>query len=434
MIRLGRSFWWVITLTGISFLLSRLPWLANNLLYLRLTVTLGIVFIISAVWALFSLHKITLSRTTRTTRKQVGEVFIENFDVINQSVIPKVWINISDLSVLTGGTGSKVITGIGSKRSRSYVNHKMLIKRGWYSLGPTQIESGDVFGLFAMVKHFETNQRLLVFPYIFDLQFFLVPYGVLPDESTFREKTLEVTPYAAGVREYTPGDPLKRIHWPSSERKQKLIVKEFDKDPLGEVWIFLDARKAAHIRQIEVGQADFYHHWWDNHKKSFQLPPDTAEYAIATAASIARYYLKQKREVGLVSAGQLFSVLPAERGERQMGKILETLAVLEAEGELPIWALINVQVGHLTRGSTVILITPETNDQILTLTMILLQRGLIPVLILIDPAGFGGSPGMTDLADQLRAQGVYTYVIGAGDDIKAILEVPHQLSGYQMRI
>jgi DNA-directed RNA polymerase subunit K/omega len=46
---------------------------------------------------------------------------------------------------------------------------------------------------------------------------------------------------------------------------------------------------------------------------------------------------------------------------------------------------------QLARGSTVILITPETNEQILTITMELIHRGLIPVIILIDPSGFGGT-------------------------------------------
>ena len=32
-------------------------------------------------------------------------------------------------------------------------------------------------------------------------------------------RTLETTPYAASVREYYRGDPLNRIHWPSTARR-----------------------------------------------------------------------------------------------------------------------------------------------------------------------------------------------------------------------
>lgn len=360
-------------------------------------------------------------------RKQVGEVFSENYEIINRSFLPKVWLKVTDKSALMGGTGSKVITGILGKQSWNYVAFTLLNKRGWFTLGPTQIESGDIFGLFLFFKIFETNMRLLVIPYMFDIQFFLAPFGILPGGHAMQEKTLEVTPYAAGVREYVPGDPLKRIHWPSSARKQMLIVKEFERDPLAEVWIFLDSRKSVHIRRDESSTLDLHPIWWVRSRKAFKLPPDTAEYAISIAASIAKYYISLKREVGLVSAGQNYTVLPAERGERQLGKILETLAVLEPEGDLPLWALVNSQVAHLPRGSTILLITPASDEKILTMTMELIHRGLIPVLILIDRPSFRGLQRADDTAAKLSSHGVINFVIREGDDVTAVLETPQAM-------
>lgn len=424
MIKFGRSFWWVLFLTVISFFLSRLPWLAQNPIYLRLAVVLLVILVVSVLWTSVSTLGIALNRSTRTIRKQVGEVFSEDFEIVNRSAIPKVWLKITDNSDMVGGTGSKVITGIGGKKSRTYVAFTLLQKRGWFTLGPTLVESGDIFGLFVYIKSFDANLRLLVIPYMFDIQFFLAPFGILPGGHTFREKTLDVTPYSAGVREYVQGDPLKRIHWPSSARKQMLIVKEFERDPLAEVWVFLDARKSVHIRSENLGLMDLQKIWWVRYKKAFRLPPDTAEYAISIAASLARYYINQKREVGLVSAGQNYTVLPAERGERQLGKILETLAVLEPEGDLHLWALVNSQVAHLARGSTVVLISPAADDEILNITMELIHRGLILVLILIDSASFGGNQHRDDIASRLSGQGVFTFIIHEGDDIKSVLETP----------
>jgi len=357
-------------------------------------------------------------------RKQVGEVFSEDFEIVNRSILPKLWLKVTDHSALMGGTGSKVITGIAGKQSWNYVAFTLLNKRGWFTLGPTQVESGDIFGLFLFRKTFDTNLRLLVIPYMFDIQFFLAPLGILPGGHAMQEKTLEVTPYAAGVREYVPGDPLKRIHWPSSARKQMLIVKEFEKDPLAEVWIFLDSRQKVHIRSDESTLSDSHPIWWVRSKKAFRLPPDTAEYAISIAASIAKYYISQKREVGLVSAGQSYTILPAERGERQLGKILETLAVLEPEGDLSLWALVNSQVAHLGRGSTVLVITPASDETVLTITMELIHRGLIPVLILIDRSSFGGLQHVDDVAAQLTKHGIINFVIREGDNIKTVLEQP----------
>jgi len=423
-IKIGRSFWWLLFLTGVSFLLSRLPPLAQNPIYIRLTITLLVVIFVSWLWTVLSLVGVTLNRSIRTTRKQVGEVLAEDYEVVNRSILPKVWLKVTDLSEFLGGAGSKVITGVRGKQSRSYVALTLLQKRGWFPLGPTQVESGDIFGLFLFKKMYNPHTRLLVIPYLVDIRFFLAPLGILPGGHALRDKTLEVTPYAAGVREFVPGDPLKRIHWPSSARKQMLIVKEFEKDPLAEVWIFLDARRSVHIRSDETGLGDLHQIWWVRYKKAFRLPPDTAEYAISIAASVAKFFISQNREVGLVSAGQNYTVLPAQRGERQLGKILETLAVIQPEGDLPLWSLVNAQVRHLARGSTVVMITPEVGEQLLTLTMELIHRGLIPVLILIDPSSFGGNQDSEEIVRKLTNQGVFTFVIHEGEDIKSVLETP----------
>lgn len=424
MIKLGRTFWWILILLGISFLVSRIPGLSEDTLYTRLTLLFALILGVNALWSALSILGFDLHRSSRTSRKQVGEIFIEYFEVVNRSIIPKVWVKVSDQAKLPGISGSRVLTFIGSRLSRNYVAYSFLEKRGLFNLGPTEIETGDIFGLFLVRKRFESRGRLLVIPYTVDIYDFPAPFGVLPGGRALRQKTLEVTPYAAGVREFVPGDPLKRIHWPTSARKQKLIVKEFEKDPLAEVWIFIDARKSIHVSREGGDHLDTSELWWVRQKQVFQLPPDTEEYAISIAASIAKYYIRQKREVGLVSAGQSYSVIPAERGERQLGKILETLAVLRAEGDMPIWGLISSQWGHLVRGSTVILITPSTDEKILTAVMELIQRGLMPVVVLIDPSSFGSLESTHEIEAQLVNRGILTFVIHHDDDIKSVLETP----------
>jgi uncharacterized protein (DUF58 family) len=431
-IKLGRSFWWILLLIGVSFIVARLPGLGDNPIYIRLTIALIIVLGANGLWAVLSIIGVDLHRSTRTTRKQVGEIFTENFEVINRSIIPKVWLKVSDQAELPGGSGSKVLTWVGSRQSRTYVAYSLLQKRGWFQLGSSQIETGDIFGLFLIRKNFVSKTRLLVIPYTVPINEFPAPFGVLPGGRALRQKTLEVTPYAAGVREYVPGDPLKRIHWPTSARKQKIIVKEFEKDPLAEVWIFLDARASVQVHKEEIKEKSLTDFWWMREKRQFRLPPHTEEYAVTIAASIGKYYINQKREVGLVAAGQSYTILPAERGERQLGKILETLAVLRAEGEMPLLGLISSQLGHLARGSTVILISPSADDNILTIVMELIQRGLMPVVILIDQESFGGKQNTQWLHSKLTNRGILTFVINEGDNIKVILETPNL--GFDERI
>ncbi|MGI6741702.1 MAG: DUF58 domain-containing protein [Brevefilum sp.] len=414
----------MVFLIGLSLVISRLPGFSQNQSYSRLFLFLLLVFVVNIIWSVFSTWGVELTRTSSATRKQVGDIFSESFEIVNRSFIPKAWLKITDRSEFLSGAGSRVLTWIGGSKPRTYLAYATLNKRGWFDLGPTQIESGDLFGMLLFRKKVEPKSRLLVIPHTFDITKFAEPFGTLPGGQALRQKTLEMSPYAAGVREYVQGDPLKRIHWPTSARKQALIVKEFEKDPLAEVWIFLDVRGNVHVHQDLDSRENLGELWWLTQRRAFTLPPDTGEYAISIAASIAKYYIRQKREVGLVSIGKRYSILRAERGERQMGKILETLAVLPIKGDLPLWGLISSQITHFARGSTIVLITPSAEEKVLTVARELQQRRLKPVVILIDGASFGDSRSSEELSLALANRGIVSFLIRKDDNIRSVLEAP----------
>jgi uncharacterized protein (DUF58 family) len=426
-IKLGRSFWWFLALTVISFTVSRLPRLGENPIYLRLAIALSVVLLFNGIWVAISMIGVTFTRTTQAHRKQVGNLFIEYYELRNQSAIPKIWVKISDQSELPGESSSCLLTWIGGYRSKTYDAYTRLERSGWFQLGPTMIETGDIFGLFRFQKVMPSQDKLLVIPYIVDIPRFPAPFGTLPGGRALRQKTLEVTPYAAGVREYVPGDPLRRIHWPTSARKQKLIVKEFEKDPMETVWMFVDADQSVHFDRTVDQNTKRNEVLWLKQQRRFQLPPSTEEYAVTIAASIAKYYIEQKREVGIATASQHYSILPPERGERQLGKILEMLAILKADGDLSLLSLVSTQINNLTRGSTIILVTPSHDDEIIKLVIALIERGLLPVVVLIDQASFGGVGEYTSLESRLVGYGILTFVIKYGQDLRASLESP-QLS------
>jgi hypothetical protein len=75
----------------------------------------------------------------------------------------------------------------------------------------------------------------------------------------------------------------------------------------------------------------------------------------------------------------------------------------------------------MTRGSTVVLITPSVQPQIAIIVDYLVQRGLRPIIILLDSNSFGGIYGTDDLAFKIRALGVPVRVVRNGDDMDAAL-------------
>ena len=306
-----------------------------------------------------------------------------------------------------------------------------LVKRGVFSIGPTELTSGDPFGLFTVNRTLPSSGSLLVYPMVVDVRSFPSPPGVLSGGEALRRRTHQVTPNASGVREYAPGDSMNRIHWLSTARRNRLMIKEFELDPLAEVWIFVDAARAAQAELPYTLSEPTGDVAWRPLMNKVTLPPSTEEYAVSIAASLGRYFLRRGRAVGLVSCGQLQvpEVLPPDRGGRQLGKILEAMALLRAKGSVSIAALVVAQARRLPRGSTVILITPSVDESVAVAVDQLLRLGLRPVVVLLDAASFGGSSGTTELERTIAGQGVTVRRVENGIDLETALSFESRVVG-----
>lgn len=388
-------------------------------IYYRLSYVWLLVYVGNWIWAIFTLRGIKVTRTARMLRAQLGQIFEERFDVINENRIPRIWLEIKDESTLPGSMASQVFTQIGPKQGRTYISRTRLIQRGVFQLGPTDLISGDLFGMFPQKKTIPSEQAVLVYPMLVDIRDFPSPVGLISGGDALRRRTPQITPNASGVREYAPGDALNRIHWPTTARRDMLMVKEFELDPQAEVWIFLDANAAeAHALPWEPDLQE--KSLWEKTGK-IELPPSTEEYSASIAASLARYYLRGKRAVGLVSRGDTPILLPSDRGGRQLVKILEALALWKSNGSLPLLGLIEAQAQNIPRGSTVILITASTAEQISLAADYLIRRGLRPIIVLLDAASFGGPEGSDHLIERLRLLNIPLRKVKCGDPLEPTL-------------
>jgi uncharacterized protein (DUF58 family) len=368
----------------------------------------------------FALRGIRVIRKSRTYRSQVGQIYEERYEVYNTGRVPRIWIEVRDGSSVPGSHGSHVVTMIRSQEGHSYLSRTRLTRRGVFTLGPTVIASGDLFGMFPVERSLTTENQLLVYPVMIAIDSFPNPPGLLPGGEALRRKTLTITSNAAGVREYEPGDPLNRIHWLSTARRNQLIVKEFELDPLADVWIFLDADKSVHMEEDHPEQMIEPQDLWRK-RFVFQLPPSTIEYGVTASASLARYFLEKRRAVGLVSSSPNLRIIPADRGGRQLGKILESLALASPTGSMPLESLVELQARHLPRGSTAILVTPNPSKKIFQTVDLMIRRGLRPIAVLINASSFGESLSSDKLAETLEAFGIPVRVISKGDDLNAVL-------------
>ncbi len=393
-------------------------------LYSRLCYLWGGLLLVSWVWSRLSLGGVQIERTARTRRSEVGHIFEERFHVQNNGRTPRLWVEVRDESPLPGSQGSRVLTMLGKRQGSSYRARTRLVQRGVFALGPTVLASGDPFGLFPVSRTLPHEASLLVYPMMFAVRSFPNPAGLLPGGEALRQRTHHVTPNAAGVREYAPGDPLNRIHWVSTARRNRFMVKEFELDPLAEVWILVDAGRAVRAELPYTPPVNAADALWHPTLK-LELSPSTEEYAASIAASLGRYYLQRGRAVGLVSHGSALNVLPPDRGGRQLGKILEAMALLRCDGAVPLLALVSGQARSLPRGSTVVLITSSTDPDVALAVDYLLRRGLRPVVVLLHADTFGGPEGAAALADKIRSLNAPVCEVICGADLETVLNATH---------
>ncbi len=413
---------------GILIFIGVVGWIVSgSAVYARLAYLGLILLVFGAAWAALSLRGIRVRREARNLRASMGDVFEEKYEVVNSTWPGCPWlevVNRSPLPVIPGSiSGSRLLTNIGARQKRFYTTRNLLTRRGAFPLGPTEIASGDPFGLFPISRLLPAREVLIVLPMTVPILTFPIPAGILAGGKNIRQKTMDVTPHVAGVREYVPGDPMKRIHWPTTAHRGRFMVKEFEQDPQADIWLFLDASRDSHFQLIdrEAGSAD--DSWWLR-KSKVTLPRDSFEYAVSISASLARFFLSDRRAVGLACAAGKVTVVPAERGDRQEGKILETLAFLQPQGTMPLYGLVRMQSKLLPTGSGVVLVTSLARPDLLLTVEDLQRRNLRPILVLVKAETFGGTPADENLVNTLINRNIPVCQIGFGDDMSSGLSLP----------
>jgi uncharacterized protein (DUF58 family) len=153
----------------------------------------------------------------------------------------------------------------------------------------------------------------------------------------------------------------------------------------------------------------------------FRLPPSTEEYAVAAAASIALHFLQRDRAVGMIAYGRVRHVIQPDRGESQLYRVLESLAVLQAIGNHSLEEVIKIEAPRIPRGATVILITPSVDTNYLAALRQLDYGGRSTVLIQIDAESFGGRAGAAAITTAASRQGVPVRILRYGSPLDAAL-------------
>jgi len=387
--------------------------------FFNLAYLFGGLLFVSYVWAWLSVRWISISRKTRARRAQVGRNLDEAFIVRNRSLLPKLWLEVRDHSDLPGHHASHVVPALGSRSSyRWYVETPCLI-RGEFQLGPITLISGDPFGLFLSPRRLAATSRVIVYPQTVPISHVELPLGQLSGGDAQRRRAHFVTTNAAGVREYAYGDSFNRIHWATSARRDKLMVKEFEIDPLVDIWLFVDFSAASLVEDpalqragrnqtiVPIGQG---------------IPPSTEEYNVVIAASLAKFFIDSERALGFAAYTPAREIHQPERGNRQMSRILQSLAVARSSAPHSLGQMLSLETPYFTRGTTLLIITSSLDPNWVAEAQILSRRGIRPMCVLTDPQTFGGLYPSEQLRGMLRLAKIPTLVVRKNDDLSAALQ------------
>ena len=389
----------VLFLTALSLLAAMASDFAvfYFLLYALIGALLG-----SFIWSAANLVGIHVSAQRRSGLAKVGDFAETELYISNRFPLPKVLLEVRDMPELPGQATGTVVN-LRPLQSITWRARAPLRKRGVYSLGPVRAFSSDLFGLFRLRRTFPGLDEVTVYPATVDLPLFQLSTGDGFHQGAWSQRSHDVAPSVSTVRDYSYGDSLRRIHWPSTIRTSKLMVKEFDNELRNPIWIVLDLH-----RDVQAGGEI------DN----------TEECGITIAASVARKFLAFGWPVGFLAHGDRRYVLAPQRNPAFHERLLSMLAVVQATGTEPLADVLRQAKAHFGSSSTLIIVTPSTDTSSLQGISALHGQRFQPVVVLIDAYSFGGRRGPEGMSSFLKGVGTLTYVVRQGEELSSALEHP----------
>lgn len=373
--------------------------ISGHWLFYRASYILAALIPVCYVWARWNLRGITVRVERGNDRVQVGQLLETTIRVKSHTTVTKIWLELEDQTDMPGATTRTVIT-VPSRGTRNWKTTTRCARRGVFTTGPIRVTTGDAFGLFRLSQDYGEATPLIVLPQPQELPYFWAPAAQLPGEGSVHKRTHYVTPNAASIREYHPGDSYNRIHWRTTARTGRLMVKTFEMDPTSNIWIVVDLDSA-----VQAGEGD----------------ESTEEYGVRIATSIAYHFLNGNRMVGLLASGAEKVVLDPSRGAMQYGRVLETMAIAKAGEKETLSQVLQEEGRRFGRHTTLIVVTSSTDPEWVVSLHDIVRSGTRAVAVVLEPGTFDPSLDNQPPLSELAATGTVTYVVRAGGDLSLML-------------
>lgn len=251
------------------------------------------VYLLSRYLARRWVHDLHAERKCESTPREIGESTEVSVTLSNSGSLPILWVLVEDLlpdfstrqkPARLSVKGKRVqIVALRGRQTKTLKYTVTFQMRGYYPLGPTLLETGDVFGLHRRHRVISKPVYVMVYPKIIPLPKYDFASERPIGEVRLQNRLFEDPTRTAGVREYQFGDPLQRVHWKVTARTGVLHCRVYEPTSLAGATLLVDFHQ------------DGYHKRGEPHR---------SDLVVTAAASVAYAVSVLNQQLGLASNGR----------------------------------------------------------------------------------------------------------------------------------
>lgn len=264
----------------------------------------GLVLVVVAlVWVRFGQPDLRIARSARPPRLEVGEPCEIRLVTRNMGYRHSPVVTLED-RVGEHGAARLVLAPLASGDRCVAAYSLATTRRGLHHVGPLTTTIQDPFGLARRARVDARVLTVIVLPRTWQLRTMPSAPGDEPEHGTHALTSAStVDEEFAALRDYVPGDDVRRIHWRSTARRGAPVVRQFDVPWQRRTTVLLDLRGGPSTAAFEL--------------------------AVSAAASVVQLVAGRDELVRLVTTSGLDSgFVPASE---HVDELMDRLAVVTAE-------------------------------------------------------------------------------------------------------
>ena len=354
----------------------------------------------SYLWTWLQTRGLEVRVESLSTRPQVGHALNLRITVREKLGIPRLALKFKLLAGPVREEG--LLLNIRPRASSQWMVSSHHHRRGINVIGSLLVTATDPLGLATLSRQVGDPHTITAHPRVIPLSWGISTSAAAPGDTGGTNLIHGSSASAFRVREHQPSDSLNRIHWPSTAKANRLMSKEFDSGGHTEVWLFLDLQGS---------------------EQSGSGLESTEEYGVTIAASLAKSLVESGQRVGVAAQGDKLLNISPNRDIDHLWNILTSLALIKAQGSVPLPTLMVKESLSIPHGSLAVVIAPGPMRSGTTIFQFMYRRGVTVVPVLLESGSFQDEP-----------VGKRTSVLGEGHVIRRGDHLPHTLANVMDRL